>query len=111
MFTEIVPWYRLAARYVPLDSLYDGFKIGSQQRSQTKHMRHPANCDGKLLQYMRKNRYPERTTLFIEWRDSPRDKRRPAGISADFEVVADSVDPLTKMTLVNPAAQVTHFVF
>jgi len=56
------------------------------------------------------NRYSEGAIAIINGKDPPRNRRLPAATSADFKIVADPVNPLTKMPLINPPTEIVNLI-
>jgi hypothetical protein len=56
------------------------------------------------------NRYSESAIAIINGKDPPRNRGLPAATSADFKIVADPVNPLTKMPLIDPPAEIVNLI-
>jgi len=56
------------------------------------------------------NRYSESAIAIIDGKDPPRNRGLPAATSADFKIVADPVNPFTKMPLIDPPAEIVNLI-
>jgi hypothetical protein len=110
VLTELIPRYGLPAGYIPLKSSNNGIQIFPEHRAKPKHVWQPPNHYGEIPKCMRINRYFERATAIINGNDPPRNRRLPAATSADLEIVANPVNPLTKMPLIDPSTEIVDLI-
>ena len=106
----MIPRYWLPAGYIPLKSSNNRFQIFLEHGAKSKHVWQPPNHYGEILKCMRINGYSEGTTAIIDRKDSPRNKGLPAATSADFKIVANPVNPLSKTTLIDPPTEIVNFI-
>jgi hypothetical protein len=106
----LVPRDWLSASYIPLKSFNNGLQIFPEHGAKPQRVWQPPNHYREILKCMWINRYFERAIAIINGKDPPRNSRLPAATSANFKIVADPVNPLTKMPLIDPPTEIVNLI-
>ncbi len=110
MRAECIPGHSFVANYVPYESSHNGIQVFAQLRPQPQYMWDPSNGGGDNLQRVRTDCNAKRTGMIVDRRYPPGHQRLSAAFSANFEIVANPFDPLTKPAFKGPAAEIANLV-
>ena len=110
MVPELIPGHGDTVYHIPLEAFDDRIEIVAELRPQPGEMRQPANSYGDILQSVRVNCDRKRAIPLVDFRNSPRYERLTATSTANVQVITHTVDPVTELALIHPAAKVVHLI-
>ena len=110
MPAELITWHRFIPGYIPFVPSHDRIQIRPEHGPQTENMGQPANDHGPGLKRVRVNRNSEHTVSVVDRENPPRHGRHAAAASANLQIVADPVNPLSEFPLEYPATEVVNLI-